>query len=110
MVIRTRIRAVVIPLLLYAVSGSAAGYFVWHAKNGERGLKAKAEHIATANVLEAELAALRAERKLWERRVSHMRPEGVDRDMLEEEARVVLNRVDKRDLVIFVKPEEKKAR
>lgn len=104
MVIRTRIRAVVIPLLLYAVSGSAAAYFVWHAKNGERGLQAKESYLRKTAELEAEFGALRAERKMWEMRVSHMRPEGVDRDMLEEEARIVLNRVDKRELVIFVPP------
>ena len=36
MVIRTRLRAILFPILLYAVSGTIAGYFVWTAVNGQR--------------------------------------------------------------------------
>ena len=51
MVIRTRLRAILFPLALYAVSGGVGGYFVWHAINGERGLKTRVAfkaRIATA--------------------------------------------------------------
>lgn len=101
MVIRTRVRAVLIPLVLYGISGAAASFFVWSAANGERGSRAKAEYIQQIAQLEDELASLRKERQNWATRVKLMKPDAIDADLLEEEARYLLNRVDKRDLVIF---------
>jgi cell division protein FtsB len=102
MVIRTRLRAIVIPLVLYAVSGTATSYFVWHALHGERGLKTKDEYRARSGALFTELVALQTERRGWQHRVDMLRAESVDKDLLEEEARVVLDRVHKNDLVIFL--------
>jgi cell division protein FtsB len=104
MVIRLRYRAVLIPLALYLISGALVGYFVWHAVNGERGLKAKAEYRRQIFDLVQELAALKAERDHWEHRVALMRPDGLDKDLLEEEALLQLDRVDRRDVMIFLKP------
>jgi cell division protein FtsB len=104
MVIRLRYRAILVPLALYLLSGALVGYFVWHAVNGERGLKAKAEYKRQIFGLVQELAALKAERAHWEQRVALMRPEGLDKDLLEEEALVQLDRVDRRDMMIFLKP------
>ena len=101
MVIRRRWRAIVFPLVLYAVSGSVTSYFVWHAVNGERGLKTKEENQTRMQALSEELDGLRIERIAWERRVEMMRAEAVDRDLLEEEARIQLGRVHKSDLVIL---------
>jgi hypothetical protein len=103
MVIRRRLRAVLIPLALYAVSGSAASYFVWHAYNGSRGLKAKEEYRQKIEDLTARLNSLKDERESWERRVSMMAAETIDRDLLEEQARVTLGRVQKDELVFFFK-------
>ncbi len=103
MVIRRRLRAVLIPLALYAVSGSAASYFVWHAYNGSRGLKAKEEYRQKITDLTARLNVLQDERAGWERRVSMMAAETIDRDLLEEQARVTLGRVQKDELVVFFK-------
>ena len=87
MVIRRRLRAVLIPLALYAVSGSAASYFVWHAYNGSNGLKAKEEYRQKMEGLSARLNILKEEREGWERRVSMMAADTIDRDLLEEQAR-----------------------
>jgi cell division protein FtsB len=103
MVIRRRLRAVLIPLALYAVSGSAASYFVWHAYNGSRGLKAKEEYRQQIAELTTRLHAIQDERAGWERRISMMSADSIDRDLLEEEARVTLGRVQKDELVLFVK-------
>jgi len=65
MVIRRRIRAVIYPLLLYCVSGAIGGYFVWHALNGERGLKTKDEYEQKIAVLKQNLGDLRDERMQW---------------------------------------------
>lgn len=103
MVIRRRLRAVLIPLALYAVSGSAGSYFVWHAYNGNRGLKAKEEYRHKIEELNVQLRILQDEREGWERRVSMMAAETIDGDLLEEQARVTLGRVRKDELILFTK-------
>jgi cell division protein FtsB len=108
MVIRRRVRAIVFPLVFYAVSGTVSSFFVWHALHGDRGLEAKEQYRRTITKLDAELVDLRAEHKGWRHRVVMMRSASLDRDLLDEEARTVLDRVNKNDLVIFLpqlKPE-----
>ncbi|WP_374306404.1 septum formation initiator family protein [Methylocella sp.] len=102
MVIRRRLRAIVFPLLLYCVSGAAGGYFVWHALNGERGLKTKDEYRLKIADLEAQLAGLQSESDLWRRRIELVNGAIVDRDLLDELARRVLGRADKNDLVVML--------
>lgn len=102
MIVRTRLRKFLYPLLLYAFSGSIAAYFVWTAVNGQRGLKTRAEYHEKIAALETELGGLRAERQGWERRISLMRADAVDSDLLDEEARAVLGRVSSHDLVVFL--------
>lgn len=102
MVIRRRWRAIVFPLVLYAVSGSVTSYFVWHAVNGGRGLKAQDGYQARMEDLTQELNELRGEKAGWERRVAMLRAEAVDRDLLEEQTRKMLGRVNKSDVVILL--------
>ena len=101
MTVKSRARAILFPIAFYLVLGVASGCLVWGASTGERGLKAKAEYDAEASRLQAELAQLQAERGRWRRRVDSMRSEAVDRDLLDEEARAVLDRVGKDEVVIF---------
>lgn len=101
MVVRTRIRAIMVPLTLYVVSGAVSGYFLWTAKNGERGSKAKLEYKATIAELRTNLSDLQAQRAKWAHRVNLMRSETVDRDLAEEQARDKLGYVDPRDVEIF---------
>ncbi len=104
MVVRTRLRSIVLPIVFYLVLGVASGYLVWGASNGEHGLKAKQKYDVEAEALKAELAALKEERARWERRVAALKPESVDRDLLEEEAHTKLNRVARDEVVIFTAP------
>jgi cell division protein FtsB len=101
MVVRTRLRAILTPLLLYAVSGTMSAYFVQTAIHGERGLRAKEEYKAEIADLRAELDRLKAERAGWQHRVGLMHSDTVDRDLASEEIRLRLGYVDPRDLVIF---------
>jgi cell division protein FtsB len=101
MVVRTRLRRFAYPVILYLVSGGIGGYFVWHAINGDRGLKVSDEYQKSIAMLKGELAATKAERAQWEQRIALMRGASIDRDLLDEEARTTLDRVDKADLVIF---------
>ena len=101
MAVRTRARAFLLPIAFYLVLGVASVYLVWGASTGERGLEAKAGYDAEVAQLQSELTQLQAERARWRRRVDSMRSEAVDRDLLDEEARAVLDRVGKDDVVIF---------
>jgi cell division protein FtsB len=102
MVVRTRLRALVIPLVLYAVSGIVGSYFLWHMEHGQRGLEAKIAYKTTLRTLQKELADLQAERTSLDRRVSMMQTDAVDRDLLEEEARLELGRIQTDELVVYL--------
>ncbi|HZZ62922.1 MAG TPA: septum formation initiator family protein [Roseiarcus sp.] len=104
MVVRTRLRRIVLPIAFYLVLGAASGYLVWGARNGEHGLKAEQKDEAVAATLQTELAALKDERARWERRVTALRSDSVDRDLLEEEAHTKLDRVARDEVVIFTGP------
>ncbi len=104
MVVRTRLRSIVVPIVFYLVLGVATGYLVWGASNGAHGLKAAEKDAAEAVTLQIELAALKDERARWERRVTALRPDSVDRDLLDEEAHVQLDRIARDEVVVFTGP------
>jgi len=108
MVVRTRLRSIVAPIVFYLVLGVASGYLVWGASNGEHGLKAEQKYDVEAAALRTELAALKEERARWERRVAALRPNSVDRDLLEEEAHMKLDRVARDEVVIFTSPDPRR--
>ena len=93
------------PGILPPVLGALAfSYFAYHAVEGDRGLRSwmkLRQEIAAARTSEAELAA---ERAALERRVALLRPDSLDRDMLEERARAVLNLAHPDERVIFLEP------
>ena len=101
MVVRTRLRSIVLPIALYLVLGVASFYLVWGASNGEHGLKAAEKFDAEAVELKAQLAGLREVRARWELRVASLRPESIDKDLLDQEAHALLDRVNKDEVVIF---------
>ncbi|HEY3621682.1 MAG TPA: septum formation initiator family protein [Roseiarcus sp.] len=101
MVVRTRLRSIVLPIVLYLVLGVASGYLVWGASNGEHGLKAKEKFDAEAADLKAQLTGLKDDRARWELRVASLRAESIDKDLLDEEAHALLDRVAKDEVVIF---------
>ena len=101
MVVRRRVRMVVLPLGLWTLSALVVGFFVYQAENGNRGLEAKRALKVQAYGLAQELAGAKAERATWEHRVALLRSEQIDRDLLEERARIVLGRVHANDVVII---------
>ena len=102
MVVHTRLLAFLFPVFLYCVSGGIGGYFVWHAINGDRGLKVSDEYEKSITMLTSQLATTKADRAQWDHRIALMKGDAIDRDLLEEEARVTLDRVGKNDLVVFL--------
>ena len=101
MVVRSRIRAILVPLALYLVSGLTVGYFVYHSQHGNRGLETKLSLRQNIAALDAELANLKQDRADWERRVSMLRNTSLDRDLLDERARLSLNRLHRNDVVVM---------
>lgn len=102
MVVRRRLRAILFPLFLYSVSGAAGGYFVWHAVNGERGLKTQDEYQLKIAGLQTQLHQLEEDRALWRHRIELMNSAIIDHDLLDEETRSLLGRADKNDLIVFL--------
>ena len=76
-------------------------YFGYHLVNGDRGLLAMVHLQREVLVAEQNLAEAETTRKIWERRVSALRNQSLDPDMLDERARVLLNFSRKDDIVIF---------
>jgi len=88
------------------VAGPVAGislfaYFAYHLVEGDRGLIAWRGLADQIKVAEAQRDQARAERLALDRRVSLLRPGHLDRDMLDERARAVLNRIGPDERVIF---------
>lgn len=104
MVVRTRLRAILFPIILYVLSGGVSAYFVQTALNGERGLKTKDDYKQQIFALRQQLDQLKTDHDHWQHRVTLMRSDALDRDLVEEEARLKLDYVDSRDLVIFTNP------
>jgi cell division protein FtsB len=108
MVVRTRLRSIVLPIVFYLVLGVAGGYLVWGASNGEHGLKAKEKFDAEASELKAQLAGLKDEHARWALRVKSLRPESIDKDLLDEAAHALLDRVAKDEVVIFTRADKRR--
>jgi cell division protein FtsB len=92
-----RPRQILAPIIFATVFG----YFGYHLVNGERGLLAMVNLQREVLVAEQNLAEAETTRKIWERRVSALRNQSLDPDMLDERARVLLNFSRKEDIVIF---------
>jgi cell division protein FtsB len=101
MVVRKGLSSLILPLLLHAMAFGCAGYFIFHAHYGQRGLETKKVLKQQRLVLTQELEALKRESKAWQQRLALMQVQSLDRDLLEERARHVLNRVHANDLVIM---------
>jgi cell division protein FtsB len=102
MVVRRRLRKILFPLALYCISGAIGSYFVWHAVNGERGLKTKEDYDRKIASLQDELRSLQHEQQVWEAKIDLLHGSTIDRDLLDEEARAQLGRVHKNDLVVIL--------
>src|SRR5688500_5317790 len=91
-------------LIVMAVCAALLGYFAWHGFEGPRGFAHQERLAAKAAKLEQNLAVLTEAREKLERKVSLMRPESVDPDMLDQLARETLDLVKPTDLVVMRRP------
>ena len=103
MVSRTRFKAFMTGLALYTMAAAMIGYFGVNAYTGKYGLNAQFELDSEMAALTSELARLKQERIKAEQRVSLLRSESLDPDMLDERARYQLDFAGPRDLVRVMK-------
>lgn len=79
-------------------------YLVGHALTGERGLFVLMKEQRRLEALNKELDTVSAERKGLEHKVQLMGSNSLDLDLLDEQARRYLGKVDKDEMVIPVAP------
>jgi cell division protein FtsB len=104
MVIRARLKAFLTGLALYAMAAAIVGYFGVNAYTGKYGLTARQELDQEIIALTSELARLKQEKAEGEQRVSLLRSDRVDPDMLDERARFQLDYANPHDLVRINRP------
>jgi cell division protein FtsB len=92
-----RSRFLVGPVLGIALTG----YFAYHLVEGDRGLNAWLHLNREIRTASANLDAVRARRAALDLKVSELRPDHVDPDLLDERVRAILNLVSPDDIVIM---------
>ena len=104
MVSRARLKSFLTGLALYTIAAAMIGYFGVNAYTGKYGLNARQELDQEIVALTSELARLKRERTEGEQRVSLLRSDRVDPDMLDERARYQLDYANPHDLVQTTSP------
>jgi len=102
MVSHRRRRTILTALGLYIFAALFIGYFGVNAFTGNHGLRAQQDLDQQMASMQQELAQVKAERALWERRVALLRSDRLDPDMLDERARALLGYADPRDLTFLL--------
>ena len=102
MVTRKRLRTILNALALYVLAALLIGYFGVNAYSGDRGLKAKEDIDRQTGALTAELDRLKYEHGQWQRRIALLKSGDLDPDMLDEQARRLLDYADPRDLTLML--------
>ncbi|MCB1488303.1 MAG: septum formation initiator family protein [Bauldia sp.] len=100
MITRHRRRSPLRLLWLPLTTAAFVGYFGYHAYNGAYGLPALERMQVEADDLKATLNDLRDERAALEKRVSYLKPDSLDADILDIEARTSLNLIRPDEVVI----------
>ncbi|WP_022724505.1 septum formation initiator family protein [Rhodopseudomonas sp. B29] len=99
MVTRSRLKSILTGIALYAIAAAVIGYFWVNAYTGRYGLDAQQELDQEIISLTSELQRLKKERVEGEHRVSLLRSDSIDPDMLDERVRFQLDYVNPADLV-----------
>jgi cell division protein FtsB len=88
-------------IVVTCACASLLGFFAWH---GQRGFAYRDQLAIQAAQLTDELAAIEKQRSRFEHRVSLLRPESVDPDMLDEMARKTLDLAQSNELFVIEAP------
>jgi cell division protein FtsB len=104
MVTHRRRRTILTALALYTLAALFIGYFAVNAFTGNHGLRAQQDLAQQMAEMKSEVVRLKAEHQVWEHRVSLLRSDRIDPDMLDERARAMLDYVDPHDLAMLLHP------
>ena len=98
--LKHRLRALLPPAIFLAITW----YFGWSAIHGKSGLQA--QQVQRAQLLQAQQDFAKAEqlRVQWQTRIADLSGQSIEPDMLDEQARAVLNLADPNDLVVDLPP------
>ena len=94
--VKTRIRAVAPPAIFLAITY----YFGWNAIHGKSGLESQVAQRAELAQAQQSFAKADSDRLRWETRIADLSGQSIAPDMLDAQARQVLNLADPNDLVI----------
>ncbi|MBH64632.1 MAG: septum formation initiator [Alphaproteobacteria bacterium] len=94
-----RLRHCILPLLCIAT----IGYISYHAVQGDRGLAAWRQLSQQIDHASGELLRVRSARMELEHRVSLLRLDGLDRDMLDERSHIVLGLAHPDELIFLTR-------
>ena len=100
LLIQRSVGAALGPVLGFCV----VGYFAYHSFEGERGLYAYLRLTEEVRIAREHRDDIRSERVALERRVALLRADSLDRDMLDEQARALLNYARPDEIVILESP------
>jgi cell division protein FtsB len=101
--LKRRLRGAIAPVIFLALTG----YFCWNAVQGAHGLKAYAAQQTMLTQAQADLTAAQADRDAWQRRVQALDSAHLDRDMLDERARAMLNLANPNDIIVQYAPKDR---
>jgi cell division protein FtsB len=90
------LRAVIGPAIFLTLTV----YFGYNAIHGSRGYIAQSVETKTIHKAKADLKVVLARRDRWEARVAALAPNAIEPDMLDGQARAVLNLANPDDLVV----------
>ncbi len=94
--IKNRLRGLVAPAIFLALTY----YFGWNAVHGKSGLEAQAEQRTQLQAAQKQAADTHQRLVMWQTKVADLAGQAIEPDMLDEQAREVLNLADPNDLVI----------
>lgn len=77
------------------------GFFAWHATKGPRGFAYTEKLASETEQLQSQLDSVQAQRTKLNLRVAALRPESIDPDLLDEEARQVLFLAKANEIVVL---------
>jgi cell division protein FtsB len=95
--LRKRVGVILGPVIGIALTG----YFAYNLVEGDRGLKAWFRLNREIRTATADLQATRAQRAALDLKVSNLRPEHIDPDLLDERIRATLSLVSPDDIVVM---------
>src|SRR6266853_1595669 len=101
--IRRRAKVLVGPVFGLAL----IGYFAYHLVEGDRGLRAWLRATQELRGAKENLATFGTERATLEHRVSHLRSDHVDPDLLDTQVRRTLDVLSPDEIVIMTPPEKR---